>query len=489
MTLIKLKDKRTKPKKRSIFKKILPLTLILILLIFINSLLIPLPDGLAFESKAYNISDIDFLYDLTYENNNETIYEQNILDSQLKLIRQAKEFIIIDMFLFNDLKQSRYDFPNISEKLTNTLIKQKNNNPNINILFITDEINNFYGSYESKFLKKLKENDINVIITDSKKLRDSNPVYTSFWRAFIQWFGVKGQGWIDNAFSPNGDDVTLRSYMKLLNFKANHRKVLITENGAIISSANIHDASGYHSNIAFKVRGQILKDLINSELSIAKFSENEFDESNYNYSDKNDDPKPSNIKAKIITEGKIRENLISEIKNTNLNDKITMGMFYLSHRGIIQELIDASNRGVNIKLILDPNKDAFGFEKNGIPNRQVAEELIDKSNNKIDIRWYDTSGEQYHAKITLIEKENETVIIGGSANLTRRNIDNYNLESNIMISANPKDKIVFQISRYFNRIWNNIDGHFTVKYKNYREENMFKYLLYRFQEWSGMGTF
>ncbi len=36
----------------------------------------------------------------------------------------------------------------------------------------------------------------------------------------------------------------------MLNFKANHRKILITENEALITSANVHDASAYHSNIA-----------------------------------------------------------------------------------------------------------------------------------------------------------------------------------------------------------------------------------------------
>ncbi len=46
----------------------------------------------------------------------------------------------------------------------------------------------------------------------------------------------------------------------MLNFKANHRKILITENEALITSANVHDASAYHSNIAFVVSGEIIAD-------------------------------------------------------------------------------------------------------------------------------------------------------------------------------------------------------------------------------------
>ena len=52
-------------------------------------------------------------------------------------------------------------------------------------------------------------------------------------------------------------------------------------------------------------------------------------------------------------------------------------MFYLSERQIVKALITAKERGVNVRVLLDPNKDAFGREKNGIPNRQVASELND----------------------------------------------------------------------------------------------------------------
>jgi len=64
----------------------------------------------------------------------------------------------------------------------------------------------------------------------------------------------------------------------------------------------------------------------------------------------------------------------------------------------------AAEAGVDVKIILDPSKDAFGREKNGIPNQPVAYELTKKSHGKIRIRWYHTHGEQFHTKLTLIEK-------------------------------------------------------------------------------------
>ena len=38
-------------------------------------------------------------------------------------------------------------------------------------------------------------------------------------------------------------------------------------------------------------------------------------------------------------------------------------MFYLSERKIVKGLIAAHERGVKLRILLDPNKDAFGREK------------------------------------------------------------------------------------------------------------------------------
>ncbi|MGJ0845325.1 phospholipase D family protein [Tissierella praeacuta] len=462
----------------------------LIPIFILNGFVTPIPKETSFEGIDRNAQNIEFLYDLTYKKDGNPVKEQRIFKEQLKLIEEAEKFIIADMFLFNDdyNRKFKVEYPNISEQLTDALIKKKKNNPNIKIIFITDEINNFYGVYESPYIKRLKDNNIDVIITNLEKLRDSNPIYSGIWRSLIKWFGTSGKGWLPNSFRPDSSKVTLRGYLKLLNFKANHRKVIISEKYAIVSSMNPHDASGYHSNIGFKMNGDIILDLISSELEIAKLSgykgEYEFKISpNLNVEEIN------STTIALITESKIRDNLIKEIKNTKKGNKIMIGMFYLSHRNIIKELIDADERGVDVKIILDPNKDAFGIEKNGIPNRQVAYEMKKKSNNSIDIKWYDTYGEQYHSKIVIIEKENQVVVIGGSANLTRRNLDDYNLETNVMVKTLKDTKLYEDIKGYFNRIWTNEDGNYTIEYENYREDSFMKTLIYRFQEWSGLSTF
>lgn len=458
----------------------------LLITVLSNSFLISMPMGASYEGELQDISNIEFIYDLSYIKDNETIREHRIFEEIIKSIKKAEEFVIIDMFLFNDDYDRKNKFPNISEELTNTLIEQKEKYPNLKVYFITDEINNFYGAYESKYLTNLKENNIEVIVTDLNKMRNSNPLYSGIWNTFIKWFGTKGKGWVRNPFSPDSPKVNIRSYLKLSNFKANHRKVLITENTALITSANPHDASAYHSNIAFKFEGEIINDLIETEKAVAKFSGVNIDDIKYTAGKKilND------VKAMVITEGKIKKHILETIKATDKNDNITMGMFYLSDRKVVNELIKASDRGVKIKLVLDANKDAFGIEKNGIPNRPVAMELVKKSKGNIDIRWYATHGEQYHTKLMLVEKDDNTAtIIGGSANFTVRNIGDYNLETNIKIIAKNDSEITKNVIDYFDRIWENEDGEYTLDFSEYEESNFFKNIIYRFQEWSGLSTF
>lgn len=483
MEELKSLDIPIKKQKNKLLKLGLLLSLLIILLI--NSFFIPMPKGTSYEGALHNVASIEFIYDLSYRKNDEVIQEHKIFQELIELIEEAEEFIILDMFLFNDDYSRESEFPNLSGKLTDTLIWQKERYPNLKVVFITDEINNFYGAYESNNLKKLKDNDIDIIVTDSSKMRNSNPLYSGFWKTFLQWFGTEGKGWIRNPFSTDSPKVTLRSYLKLLKFKANHRKVLITDKAAIVTSANPHDASAYHSNIAFKVEGEIINDLIKTERAVAKFSGNDFGDIKYVSSkDVMDD-----IKAMVITEGKIRKHIVDEIKDTKTNDRITLGMFYLSERTIIKELIKASDRGVDIRLILDANKDAFGIEKNGIPNRQVATELVKESEDKIEVKWYDTYGEQYHTKLIVIENSNIATIIGGSANFTVRNIGDYNLETNLKIVANKDSEITKEVIEYFDRIWENQGGDYTVDFSKYQEDNFLKNMIYRFQEWSGLSTF
>ena len=110
----------------------------LISIFILNEFVTPIPKETSFEGIDRNAQNIEFLYDLTYKKDGNPVKEQRIFKEQLKLIEEAEKFIIADMFLFNDdyNRKFKVEYPNISEQLTNALIKKKNSNPNIKIKFI-----------------------------------------------------------------------------------------------------------------------------------------------------------------------------------------------------------------------------------------------------------------------------------------------------------------------------------------------------------------
>lgn len=446
----------------------------------------PLPEGVSSNSQTHYVEEVEFLYDLAYLNDGQQVYEKQILDRVFKMIDEAEEFVVLDVFLFNDeYDHKKGEYPNVSKQLTEKLIQKKKENPAIKIVLITDEMNTFYGSYKSSYFEELKKNDVEVVMTNLEHLRDSNPLYSGLWRSYIKWFGTSENGKLPNPFSPDSNDVALRSYLELLNFKANHRKVVLNEKEALVTSSNIgHDASSNHSNIAFVVGGNIVQDLYNSEKAVADFSGREIEKRDFETVQG-----AGYIGVKLITERQIKQEMISSLNQMKKGEEVNIGVFYLSDREVIESIISAAERGVLIKLLLDPNKDAFGIEKNGMPNRQVASEVMEKGNGNITVRWYDTHGEQYHSKFMILKGKKETIVIGGSANFTKRNIGDLNLETDLKITLPKGHEAEKEIDMYFYRIWNNENGQYTLPYEEYKDESDWKKWVYRFQEWSGLSTF
>lgn len=437
-----------------------------------------LPQGLSYEGKVHKVKDVRFLYDLTYTaNDGEKKFEQEIFDTILKRIGEAEDFIVLDMFLFNDYYKKDMGYPEISESISEKLIAQKKKHKDMKIVFITDEINLTYGSHKSETLKELRDNGIEVIFTDLDPLRDSNPLYTAVWRVFFQWFGQSGEGWMPNPMAKNAPDVTLRSYLELLNLKANHRKIFVTEKSAIVASANPHDASGFHSNIAFETSGNVIGDLLQSEQAVANFS-GDGDLPEY---EREDESGP--IEVQVLTEGKIFKHLLKELKKAGKGDTIWIGMFYLAERNVIDEIDKAADRGAKVKIILDPNTNAFGNQKSGLPNIPVSAEMEKLGSENIEIKWYNAGEEQYHTKMIYIDHGEKGMILGGSANFTRRNLDDLNLETNFKIDAPATANVVKDVKEYFHRLWNNEQGVYTLDYEENKDEmTPFKYIIYWIQK-------
>ena len=456
------------------------LILLLIIIPIIYSLNTKNPPGTNLSSD-FKDADCEFLYDLTYLKDGKRIHGKRICKREMELIKNAQDFLMVDFFLFNDEYPDSMTFPSQVKKMTDLLIAKKKENPEMPILFVTDPINNFYGAYEEDNLKRLRENGIEVVVTDLNKMRDSNALVSGIYRAYLQWFGTSGGGWIKNFFDKDADKVNIRSILKLANFKGNHRKVLISEKEALVASANPHDPSAHHSNVAMVFRGKSMEDLIKSESIF-------FDKLPDVIENFKAEEVTSPYKLKVITEGKIYDEISKNIRESKEGDEINLGIFYLSEFRILRELGEAAKRGVDVKIIADLNKDAFGLEKNGSPNRPTLSQLKEDYPD-INIRWYQTSGEQFHTKFIYFDfKDKDPLPILGSANYTRRNLDNFNLETNLAVEMKKDSPMAGEMKDYYSRIWNNEDGDYTLPIEDFYASRFIMRILWKIQEKTGLCT-
>jgi phosphatidylserine/phosphatidylglycerophosphate/cardiolipin synthase-like enzyme len=449
----------------------------------------PLPDGLDFAGEMHPVGDIAFLADLTWiDNSGARQVDQQIFDAALEIIGAARRFIVLDMFLYNAYLGADADpTRRLSEELTDALLAQKRAEPGLEILVITDPINTVYGGTDSGQFDRLREQGIDVVTTQLEALRDSNPIYSLFWRIFVRPFGNSEGTLLPNPFGAGR--VSLRSYLRLLNFKANHRKTLIADAGdglvALVTSANPHDGSSAHTNIAIRFDGPAVLDLLATENAVLAFSGHEpLDPGR----DAPASTLPADITLQVLTEKKIKDAVVAAIDAAVPDDALSLAMFYLSDRMVIRALKSAAARGVRTRVLLDPNKDAFGRVKQGIPARPVAEELHRAG---VPVRWCDTHGEQCHMKMLLVDyADGASTLIAGSANFTRRNLENFNLETDVAVRGPPESAVLIDARDFFDRMWSNAPNQrISTEYATYADQSMVKRLLYRFMEGSGISTF
>jgi HKD family nuclease len=426
---------------------------------------------------------------------------QQIFDSVIALIGQSREYLVLDFFLFNSQRGAALDAKphrELSVELRDALLARKRAMPQMQILVIADPINDVYGGLPSRDLAALRGVGIDVVTPDLDALRDSNIIYSSFWRLTMSWWTGDGTGdaYLPNPLDAGPDRVSIGAWARLLNFKADHRKVIIGDDGkggitGIITSANPHDASSMHSNVALKLSGAALAPLLDSELAIAG-------DAGWHGNLKVPEGAASALspentaRVQILTESEIRAAIVRNFAGARVGDSIDVAMFYLSERSVIQALLGAARRGVAVRVLLDPNKDAFGRTKNGIPNRSVATELAAASDGAIKVRWFRTHGEQFHSKLVALRTATEFWFTLGSANLTRRNLENFNLEANVAVSVPLNADIATQISAWFDSLWENRgppELEYTSEFGAYADPSQGSYWLYRLMEATGLSTF
>src|SRR6478736_3374225 len=269
------------PRKRHLGRLFFYGFLALWLLTALWNLYKPLPEGVRVRGEIVDtpLNQMRFLSDVTGADVfGAPVARQQIFDAELALIGDAREYLVLDIFLFNSQRGATIDAkPHraLSAELRDALLARKRAVPQLHILVIADPINDVYGGLPSRDLASLRDAGIEVVTVDLDSLRDSNPIYSAFWRLTMKWWSGDGAGEasLPNPLDGGPEQVSFGAWARLLNFKANHRKLIVCDDGhdgitGIVGSANPHDASSLHSNVALKLSGAALAPLLASELAL-----------------------------------------------------------------------------------------------------------------------------------------------------------------------------------------------------------------------------
>lgn len=433
-------------------------------------------NGKANDTFRVPVSRIQFIYSLSWKQNGKVKVEPRIYDCIFKMIKGAKTFILLDIFLFNLHHIRNRNFPPVTEWIADTLSQKK-----IPRLFITDPVNDFYGTVPCKPLQWLKKGGTKICITNVDYLRDNNLIFSGFWRLFLSPWGTKGKGWIPFPLMPEYK-TNLRAILKAVNGRGNHRKVIITQlnhhYATLISSSNFYNAGCYFANTGFLIKdNNIASIFLEAEKEIARMSEISF---------KHHIPPAEEEGEALVTPlmgERTKSSLIEDIHHTSDGDRIDIAMLFLSDFDVIDALVSAAQKGVKIRAILDKNEVSFGNEKRGFPNRFSAWRIHQRC-PAIEIRWAN-SFEEFHSKLVYFTKKGKSIAWCGSANICRKSLSDTNLEANVRIEMPLNSPLAADIKQYFERI---SKEPYSLPYEEYTP-SFFYYLVFLFEEKTGMSTF
>jgi cardiolipin synthase len=120
----------------------------------------------------------------------------------------------------------------------------------------------------------------------------------------------------------------------------------------------------------------------------------------------------------------------SILKNIDrAQQRIWIQMYCLTDTGIIDKIIAAKHRDVDIRILLDANEYTLGLRLHGAPNLAFCQKFM---NNGISVRIYRSEpGHQMHQKSMLVDND---IVMVGATNFTRQSF-RVNTESMFVIKS------------------------------------------------------
>jgi PLD-like domain len=454
--------------------------LLLVLLVWLSVVLWntakPLPPGTHIVSQTARLSeaDVEFLYespqhrdsvqpeespwhDEPEQTHDSSKYQepprrQSPPAEELAAVDHAEQLIVVDR-------------SPVSPELARHLLARKRQRPNLKIVAVTDPGNEAFGGSAPSILASLEEAGAIVARVRLDRLRDSNPLYSGLWRLVF--------GWWSDPFDEGPGDLTLAAWSRMRNFKADQRQLVVADDGAGGWVASLRPSDSAPAAAAGLVlHGQMARAMIAGELQIAAWSTG-------------DDRLPSSprmegrgvgsIDARFVTEGAIEGALLDAIAAAGNGDQVCVAVRHLSDRRLIAAMSRAAARGAHLQVLL---------ARDPIPNQPVADELLAQAGGRIEIRWYPAGYPVPHSGLLLVRHGADMWMNLGSADFTRRNLGDLNLEAAVELRMPTRSAPARAATDFFAEQWSPASAD-----ADFAQASTVGYWRYRVAEATGLSSF
>jgi hypothetical protein len=459
--------------------------------------------------RSVAAGDVHFLRDLTAADaTGAPLSERQINVALLQMIAQAREFLVLDTGLFGDLPaagagaQRLRAAPPVAAAIADALLQARQQHPGLQVLLLVDPASTQLGAAPAT-LERLHEAGVAVVAVDVARLRAPNAAFVGLWQLCCRWWTpVAAEGAWPNPLGVGPSGVSLGMWGQTPGYQRSHRQLLIADDGAgglagLIFSRPLNAEAALHTAVALRLAGAALEPLLESEFVVAQFSGWSGGGAMQERSQQLSERQRRSIatpaaaeaaQARVVSEAAIADALVERINAAGSHDDIEIAALYLSQRDLVRALIDAAWRGAAVRVLLDPGKDGYGYDRSGVPNRQVASELVAASDGAVRVRWYRTHGEQFSPGFAVIRGSGRAWLMVGTAELSRRDLDDFNLAAAFIAELPITAAASIDARSWFDTVWYNRAAGGTEYSSDadvYADASQLDYWQYRLLEVSG----